>query len=145
MTKERIDRLFDATRLYKKSLSVIIDIVLIILSLYLAYLIRLGSIDARYINQIFFIAAIIVPFKILAFWIFRLYHITFRYISLGEVISIIKASALSSPMIAFIAILFRDWIIFSGFPPICYLYRLFPNLLFHYRNTGLLSPLLFAF
>ena len=116
MIKERLDRLFDATRLYKKSLSVIIDIVLIILSLYLAYLIRLGSIDARYINQIFFIAAIVVPFKILVFWVFRLYHITFRYISLREVLSIIKASALSSPMIAFIAIVFRDWIIFSGFP-----------------------------
>ena len=116
MIKERLDKLFDATRLYKKSLSIIVDIILILLSLCLAYLIRLGSIDARYINQIFFIAAIIVPFKILAFWIFRLYHISFRYISLEEVLSLFKASALSSPMIAFIALVFRDMKIFSGFP-----------------------------
>jgi len=119
MIKERLDKLFNAGRSYKKSLSIILDTILILLSLCLAYLIRLGSIDEivpRYISQIFFIAVILVPFKILIFWIFRLYHISFRYISLGEVLSIIKASALSSPMIAFIALVFRDMKIFSGFP-----------------------------
>ena len=119
MIKERLDKLFNAARSYKKSLSIIIDIILILLSLYLAYLIRLGSIEVigvRYLYQISFIAAILVPFKILVFWIFRLYHISFRYISLAEVLSITKASALSSPMIAFIALVFRDMKIFSGFP-----------------------------
>ena len=117
--KEKLDKLFDAVRSYKKSLSIITDIILILLSLYLAYLIRLGSIDKideRYLYQISLIALIIVPFKIIIFWIFRLYHISFRYVSLGEVLSIFKASALSSPMIAFIALVFRDWVIFSGFP-----------------------------
>ena len=119
MMRERLDKLFDAVRSYKKSLSIITDIVLILLSLFLAYLIRLGSIDevvAKYINQIFFIALIIVPLKILIFWYLKLYHISFRYISIGEVLSIIKASALSSPGIAFIALVFRDREILSGFP-----------------------------
>jgi len=119
MIKERLDKLFNAARSYKKSLSIIIDTILILLSLFLAYLIRLGSIEVigvRYLYQIFFIAVILVPFKILVFWIFRLYHISFRYISLAEVLSITKASALSSPMIAFIALVFRDLVIFSGFP-----------------------------
>jgi len=109
--KEKLDKLFDAVRSYKKSLSIITDIILILLSLYLAYLIRLGSIDKideRYLYQISLIALVIVPFKIIIFWIFRLYHISFRYVSLGEVLSIFKASALSSPMIAFIALVFRD-------------------------------------
>ena len=114
--RKKLDGLFNAARSHKKSLSIATDTILILLSLFLAYLIRLGSIDARYINQIFFIAAIIVPFKILVFWIFRLYNISFRYISLREVLSIIKASALSSPMIAVIALVFRDMKIFSGFP-----------------------------
>jgi len=119
MKRERLDKLFNAAWYYKKYLAIGIDTILIILSLYLAYLIRLGSIDqigTRYLYQILFIAAIIVPIKILVFWISRLYHISFRYISLGEVLSIIKASALSSPMIALVALVFRDREIFSGFP-----------------------------
>ena len=117
--RKKLDKLFNAASYHKKSLSIVIDIILILLSLYLAYLIRLGSIEAigtRYISQIFFIAIILVPFKILVFWIFRLYHISFRYISLGEVLSVIKASALTSPMIALIALVFRDMRILSGFP-----------------------------
>jgi len=119
MIKETLDNIFYNAQSYKKTLSIIIDTILLILSLFLAYLIRLGSIDEiaiRYINQIFVIALILVPFKILIFWIFRLYHISFRYISLEEVLSVIKVSAITSPMIAFIALVFRDWVIFSGFP-----------------------------
>ena len=117
--RKKLDKLFNAASYHKKSLSIVIDIILILLSLYLAYLIRLGSIEAtgtRYLYQILVISLIIIPFKILVFWIFRLYHISFRYISLGEVLSVIKASAITSPMIALIALVFRDWVIFSGFP-----------------------------
>ena len=117
--KAKLDKLFNAARPYKKCLSIIIDTILILLSLCLAYLIRLGSIEVigtQYLYQIFLIALIIVPFKILVFWYLKLYHISFRYISLGEVLSIIKASALTSPMIAFIALVFRDMKILIGFP-----------------------------
>lgn len=89
--KERLDKLFTAARSYKKPLSVIIDIILILLSLFLAYLIRLGSINQigeRYLYQLFVIAAIIVPIKILVFWVFPFYHISFSYISFREVFSI---------------------------------------------------------
>jgi FlaA1/EpsC-like NDP-sugar epimerase len=117
--KARLDKLFDAAWLHKKSLSIFIDIILILLSLFFSYVIRLGSINEvaqEYRSQIFVIAVIIVPFKILVFWFFRLYHISFRYISLSEVLSITKAAALSSPVIAFIALIFRDLEIFFGFP-----------------------------
>ena len=117
--RKKLDKLFNAASYHKKFLSIVIDIILIVLSLFLAYLIRLGSIEVigtRYISQIFFIAIILVPFKILVFWIFRLYHISFRYISFEEVLSVIKTSALTSPMIALIALVFRDMRILSGFP-----------------------------
>ena len=117
--RERLNRLFSAASYHKKSLAICIDSILIVLSLYLAYLIRLGSIDGIGVwchYQIFVIALVIVPFKILVFWIFRLYHISFRYISLEEALSIIKASALTSPMIALIALVFRDMKVFLGFP-----------------------------
>lgn len=117
--KERLDKLFNIARSYKKSISISLDAVLILLSLCVAFLIRLGSIDeivARHINQLYIIALIVAPFKIIVFWIFRLYHISFRYISFREVLSITMASALSSPMIAVIALIFRDTKIFLGFP-----------------------------
>ena len=116
--RERIERLFSVTGHYKRPLAVGIDIILVLLSLYFSYLIRLGSIEAlaRYLSQILFIGMLIVPVKILVFWLFRLYHISFRYISLGEVLAILKAAALTSPVIALIALVFRDLEIFAGFP-----------------------------
>ncbi|MFO8163897.1 MAG: nucleoside-diphosphate sugar epimerase/dehydratase [Desulfatiglandales bacterium] len=117
--KYRIDNLFLTARSFKTPFAIIADSILILLSLYLAYLIRLGSIEAigaRYLYQIPFIALMIVPVKIAVFWFFHLYHISFRYISIREVFSITKAAALTSPVIALIALVFRDMKIFTSFP-----------------------------
>jgi FlaA1/EpsC-like NDP-sugar epimerase len=117
--RERLDRLFSAAWQYKKPLAIGIDIILILLSLYFSYLIRLGSIEAlgaRYLSQILFMGMVIVLVKIPVFWIFHLYHISFRYISLEEVLSIVKAATLTSSVIAVIALSFRDVGIFAGFP-----------------------------
>jgi FlaA1/EpsC-like NDP-sugar epimerase len=117
--KEKLDKFFDAAWNYKRLLGIGADVILIFLSLFFAYLIRLGSIveiAEKYPYQILLIAIIIVPIKILLFWFFRLYHISFRFISLSEVIVILKASAISSPMIALIAMIFREKQILLGFP-----------------------------
>ena len=117
--RAKLDRLFDAAWTYKRSLGIGVDAFLILLSLCLAYLIRLGSISEiaeKYPYQILLIALIIIPVKIMVFWFFRLYHISFRFISLSEVMSIMKATALSSPAIALIALVFRDREILAGFP-----------------------------
>jgi len=117
--RKQLDRLFSAARQYKKPLAISIDAVLVILSLCLAYLIRLGSfeeIGAKYLYQIPFIAMIIVPVKIMVFWIFRLYQISFRYISIEEVLAMAKAAALTSPLIAVVALVFRDMKVFFEFP-----------------------------
>jgi FlaA1/EpsC-like NDP-sugar epimerase len=117
--KKKLDKIFYTARLYKKSLSIIADSFLMLLSLFLAYWIRLGSIDAlsaKYVNQLLLLELLIVPFKIFLFWVFRLYHISYRYISLAEGLSVIKASALSSLTIALVVLIFHDVKIFSGFP-----------------------------
>jgi FlaA1/EpsC-like NDP-sugar epimerase len=117
--REKLDKFFDAAWHRKKPLSMVVDAILVLLSLCLAYLIRLGSIveiAQKYPYQILLIAAIIVPIKILLFWFLRLYHISFRFISLSEAITILKASAISSPLIAVIALVFREERILSGFP-----------------------------
>jgi len=116
---KKLDKIFYTARLYKKSLSIIVDALLMLFSLFLAYWIRLGSIEAlsaRYVEQIILLELIIVPFKIFLFWIFRLYHISYRYISLAEGLSVIKASALSSLTMALLVLIFHDVAVFSGFP-----------------------------
>ncbi len=116
---KKLDKIFYTARLYKKSLSIIVDALLMLFSLFLAYWIRLGSIEAlslRYVEQIILLELIIVPFKIFLFWIFRLYHISYRYISLAEGLSVIKASAISSLTMALLVLIFHDVGIFSGFP-----------------------------
>jgi len=116
---KKLNQIFYTARLYKKPLSIAIDAFLLILSLFFAYLIRLGSIEAissRYIEQIILLGLIIVPFKIFLFWVFRLYHISYRYISLAEGLSVIKASALSSLTMALLVLIFHDVEVFSGFP-----------------------------
>jgi FlaA1/EpsC-like NDP-sugar epimerase len=116
---KKLNQIFYTARLYKKPLSIAIDAFLLILSLFFAYLIRLGSIEAlssRYVEQIILLGLIIVPFKIFLFWVFRLYHISYRYISLAEGLSVIKASAISSLTMALLVLIFHDVGIFSGFP-----------------------------
>jgi len=117
--RDRLDKLFTRAWQHKKPLAIGIDALLVLVSLYLAYLIRLGSIEAideRYLYQIPFIAMFIVPVKIMVFWVFRLYHISFRYLSVEEVMAMVKAAALTSPVIAVIALVFRDMKFFLGFP-----------------------------
>jgi FlaA1/EpsC-like NDP-sugar epimerase len=116
--RKRLDRLFSATGQYKKPLTISLDTLFVFLSLSFSYWIRLGSFEALrpYLSQIVFIGMIIVPVKILVFWIFHLYHISFRYISLEEVLSIVKATALTSSVLAVIILVFRDVGIFAGFP-----------------------------
>jgi len=113
---KKLDKIFYTARLYKKSLSIIVDALLMLFSLFLAYWIRLGSIEAlslRYVEQIILLELIIVPFKIFLFWIFRLYHISYRYISLAEGLSVIKASAISSLTMALLVLILVSLVLYS--------------------------------
>ncbi len=84
--------------------------------LFISYWIRLGRIDVTYIPQIVFLTAIIVPLKVIIFWLFRLYHISFRFMSVYEILKVLKASSISTLLFALIIIIVRDISSLKGFP-----------------------------
>ena len=115
----KINTIFDGMRHYKMILAFGVDEFLVLLSLFMAYYIRLGSIQEISLNyspQIFIIALLLLPLKGFIFWFFNLYHISFRYMSIWEGISVAKASALASLVLALLLIVLRDINIFVVFP-----------------------------
>ncbi len=106
----------DKGRKYKRILVPAGEALLLILLLTLSYWIRLGVFDRAYIPQIAFLTAAIIPIKIALFWIFRLYHISFRFMSVYEIVNILKASSISALFFALIIIVFRDISFMKGFP-----------------------------
>jgi FlaA1/EpsC-like NDP-sugar epimerase len=106
----------DKGRKYKRILVPAGEALLLILLLSLSYWIRLGVFDRAYIPQIAFLTAAIIPIKIALFWIFRLYHISFRFMSVYEIVNILKASSISALFFALIIIVFRDISFMKGFP-----------------------------
>lgn len=106
----------DKGRKYKRILVPAGEALLLILLLSLSYWIRLGVFDRAYIPQIVFLTAAIIPIKIALFWIFRLYHISFRFMSVYEIVNILKASSISALFFALIIIVFRDISFMKGFP-----------------------------
>lgn len=106
----------DKWRKYKRILVPLGEAVFLAVILFVSYWIRLGRVDSSYIPQIVFLAALVVPLKLLLFWLFRLYHISFRFISIYEVVKVVKASAISALLFALVIILFRDSLFLKSFP-----------------------------
>ncbi len=97
---------------------VISDILLISLSVILAFLLRFeGSIPGQYFQgaiqgMIFFSILFLLPL----FYFFKLYFFSWSYISTTELISLVKAMALGFLLISSTLFLFRDHPALSGFP-----------------------------
>ena len=114
--RKNIVTLIDKARKYKRLLVPSGEAVFFIGILFLSYWIRLGSIDKIYIPQIMFFIITIIPLKTILFWLFRLYHISFRFISIHEVITVLKASSISALVFALFSLVFRDVSFLKGFP-----------------------------
>lgn len=82
----------------------------------MSYWIRLGEIEKNYIPQIIFLIVIVVPIKIVLFWMFKLYHISFRFTSLYEIVDIVKALSISALFFSSISLVFRGIYFMQGFP-----------------------------
>ena len=79
------------------------DLVLICLSLYLAYLIRFEfTLYPQDYRQILSLLELMVPIKLAIFFAFKLYKGMFRYASLSEMWRVFKAVVVSSLLIMFI-------------------------------------------
>jgi len=114
--RERTVSIVDKWRRYKRILVPAGEAIFMAIILFVSYWIRLGAVGRVYIPQILFLAALVVPLKILLFWIFRLYHISFRFLSLYELLNVLKASSVSALLFALVIILFRDIPFMNGFP-----------------------------
>ena len=84
--------------------------------LFISYVIRLGYINNEYLRQIIFLSLILIPLKIAIFWFFKLYHISFRFTSLSEIIILLKASLIGALCFSLLNVILRDWQIMKGFP-----------------------------
>lgn len=101
----------------RKILFLLADIILIILSVFLAFILRFeGKIPSQYflnISGVIFLALLIT---IPIFYFFKLYLFTWVYVSAEELISLVKGTALSFLILTASFFVLRDQPIFTGFP-----------------------------
>jgi len=109
-------RLIDSCRRYKRILVPLGEGLFFAGALVLSYYLRLGGIGGKYVPQILFLMAVLVPLKVLLFWFFKLYHISFRFTSLYEVLSLLKASLVGALAFSMLALVARDLPVMEGFP-----------------------------
>jgi len=114
--RKKIFSVIDKCRKYKRLLVPSGEALLFMLILYLSFWIRLGVVDKKYLPHIIFLIVIFVPVKIVIFWIFKLYHISFRYTSLYEIIDVLKASSISALFLSMVSLVLRDTPYLAGFP-----------------------------
>ncbi|GJM17006.1 MAG: polysaccharide biosynthesis protein [Thermodesulfobacteriota bacterium] len=116
MLRGYILRFVENHKKHKLLLTSVVEVILFAAILVLAYWIRLGDIEAKYLPQIMFLVLTYLPVKIFIFWIFSLYKISFRYFSLYESLEILKAAAISAAFLALIGMIFRDFNFMQGYP-----------------------------
>jgi len=93
------------------------DILLISLSVFLAFLLRFeGQIPPRYLLNIEWIIFFSLLITLPIFYFSKLYYFSWSYVSATELISLIKATGLSFLILTAIFFVLRDQPIFSGFP-----------------------------
>jgi FlaA1/EpsC-like NDP-sugar epimerase len=93
------------------------DIVLISLSVVLAFLVRFeGFIPQRYFSNITGLIFFSLLFTIPIFYFFKLYFFSWAYVSTEELINLIKATSLSFLLLTATYFILRDHRLFSGFP-----------------------------
>jgi FlaA1/EpsC-like NDP-sugar epimerase len=93
------------------------DIILVFLSVLLAFLIRFeGSIPERYFLNIAGLIFFSILFTIPVFYCFKLYFFSWAYVSTEELINLIKATSLSFLLLTATYFILKDHHLFSGFP-----------------------------
>jgi len=80
-------------RFFKRANQLILDVFIFILSFFLSYIIRFEGIPpGLYLKQLLYLFPSIVLARILCFSFFSIYSIVWRYISIGDTLSILKAT-----------------------------------------------------
>ena len=94
-------RTFNKRRLFLWATEVVIDIVLIALSGYLAFLVRFEGAVGEYHNHYTGTIAIVIAYRLFFFHWFGLYKGLWRYATIQDLISIVKAVSVSSVAVVF--------------------------------------------
>ena len=101
----------------RKLLFLLADIILISLSVWLAFLVRFeGQIPERYSLNILGIILLSLLITIPVFYFLKLYHFSWAYVSAEELISLVKGTVLSFLLLTLAFFVLRDYPVFSGFP-----------------------------
>ena len=93
------------------------DVVLISLACYLGFLLRFdGAIDSKYFLMIKGFIAIAVPLTVFFFILERLYSISWSFVSVRELLRIMRAIIASFLGVGAVLFIFRNHPVFEGFP-----------------------------
>jgi len=100
-----------------RSVLVVVDAIIVLLSFYLAFLTRFdGTIPPRYLTMMVQLLPVMLIAKLLSFRIFRIYRFSWSYIGFEELLNIIMACIFSSLMLTALLYIFYTWSVLSGFP-----------------------------
>lgn len=105
------------TTRYRMIFFIVGDILLIALSVWLAFLLRFeGQIPSQYFNNLQWMILLTLVFCLPIFYFFKLYSFSWSYVSTQELISLFKGTALSFLLTGAALLIFRDFPQFLGFP-----------------------------
>jgi len=105
------------TKLLRRGLWVTLDICVIGLALWLAYIIRFdAAIPARRIPELLLVFCLAILIKVPVFSLFRLYRFSWRHAGIRELYNIGLACFLGSSALAAFLLLARDYVNLSQFP-----------------------------
>ena len=93
------------------------DLILIVFSVWLAFLIRFElQIPEEHVLNLAGMSILSLAFCIPVFYYLRLYSLSWSYVSLSDIVSLFKAVLLSFILMGAALFLLRDSVLFSGFP-----------------------------
>ncbi len=113
---EKLEKLIQPTQRKRIAFFFVFDVAIVVASLYLSFLLRLDFQLGEVYNQLFLLALpSFLIIKLMGFAYFRLYQLSWRFVSLKDVLNIVKAVVLTSASLAIAIFAFRSTI-FEGFP-----------------------------
>ncbi len=110
-------RLFQETRRTRAMFFLLADIALVALSMTVAFLLRFeGRIPSQYMEDLWILILIAMAVKIPVFYLQRLYHISWSYVSVRELMSVFKGGFYSSLLLGTALFILKATPKFIGFP-----------------------------
>lgn len=111
------EKIFHRTTAKRTIFFLVGDVVFIILSCWLGFLLRFdGQIPVKYFPMVRGFIGLVIPITLFFFWLEKLYAISWRYISISELFKLARAVLISFFAIGAILFFLKDFSFFAGFP-----------------------------